>query len=43
MVSWTCHRCNREMYSSWDRRDEKVVVCLYCEGTFENPYYGKEA
>ena len=42
MVSWTCPYCGKLMHSAWDRRDEKVLVCLYCEGTFENPYYGKE-
>ncbi len=43
MVSWTCPRCNREMYSSWDRRDEKKATCIYCGFIFANPYYqGKE-
>ena len=42
MVSWTCPRCNREMYSAWDRREEKVITCIYCGMIFENQYYRKE-
>ncbi len=42
MVSWTCHRCNKEMYSSWDWREEKVITCIYCGMIFENQYYRKE-
>ena len=39
MLSWTCPHCGAEMYSSWDRRDEEIVICLACEGTFVNTYY----
>ena len=42
MVSWRCPYCGKLMHSAWDRRDEKVVVCLYCDGTFKNPYFRKE-
>ena len=42
MVSWTCPRCNREMYSSWDRPEEKRATCIYCGMVFPNPYFGRE-
>ena len=42
MVTWRCPYCGKLMHSAWDRRDEKVVVCLYCDGTFKNPYFRKE-
>ena len=38
MLSWTCPHCGAGMYSSWDRRDEEIVICLACEGTFKNQY-----
>ena len=41
MVSWTCPRCNKEMYSSWDWQEEKVITCIYCGMIFENQYYRK--
>ena len=42
MVSWTCPYCGESMYSSWDSRDDEVVVCISCDGTFKNPYFRKE-
>ena len=39
MISWTCPHCGAGMYSSWDRRDEEIVICIACEGAFKNPYY----
>ena len=39
MVGWTCPHCGAGMYSSWDRRDSEIVVCIACEGTYENQYY----
>jgi hypothetical protein len=27
------------MYSSWDNRDSKTVICVNCEKEIENPYY----
>ena len=42
MNNWTCPRCERKMYSAWDRREEKVITCIYCGMIFENQYYRKE-
>ena len=39
MNNWTCPRCELEMYSAWDRREEKVITCIYCGMIFENQYY----
>ena len=39
MIGWTCPHCGAGMYSSWDRRDSEIVVCIACERTFENQYY----
>ena len=42
MVSWTCPYCGKSMHSAWDKRTDRVVVCIYCDGTFKNPYFRKE-
>ena len=39
MVSWTCPYCGESMHSSWDKRTDEALVCIHCDGTFENPYF----
>jgi len=30
------------MHSAWDKRTDEAVVCIHCDGTFENKYYRKK-
>lgn len=39
MVKWQCPHCGKTMHSSWDSRDDEVVICIHCDGTFTNPYF----
>ena len=39
MVSWQCPYCGKTMHSAWDKRTDEAVVCIHCDGTFENKYY----
>jgi Zn ribbon nucleic-acid-binding protein len=43
MNRWECPSCHRAMYSSWNFRHDKLVMCIYCGVHYANPYWeGRE-
>jgi len=42
MISWQCPHCGKKMHSAWDDRENELIVCIHCAGTFVNPFYREE-
>jgi len=41
MPYFACPECGARTYSSYDHREQELVVCLSCKAPFANPYFGQ--
>ena len=39
--TWTCNKCNKNMYSAYNSNKELYIKCVNCGAMFKNPYFDK--